>query len=422
MGGAKSWWLCAEIIKLSLQYPGNRGYLCRNIGLDLKKSTLVTFEAVCPPGLIKNHYREDRAIELLNGSLILYGGLGGQEDLERIKSTEFGWFAIEEASETIEEMFVMLCTRLRWTLPGGGRPKYCGLLTSNPEPGWVKERFVDSKRDDYAFIQALPKDNPHLPPDYDSDLRKNLPEEWVKRYLDGSWDVFEGQIYKEFDRDVHVFKGDFDHLKFGERIRGIDHGYTNPTCCLWAAMDYEGRMLIYREHYERQLTVKENAGIIVEHEPNFDGITIADPSIFNKTRDKDGKGGWSVADEYREHGIVCISPYSADGYLKEGLGINLVKQRLKEKTLLIHESCENTIREILKYRWRDLRLTDRGTTNAPEIPVDVDNHSADVLRYLTVWRPPGSRPPVKAERKGVIGDMLAKLRNKGKEIGYAGWN
>jgi phage terminase large subunit len=420
MGGGKSWALAAEAIKLSLKFPGNRGYMCRHTLQDFRRSTLVTFEILCPREFIKNHYRDDRLLEFHNGSQIHYGGLGGQEDLEKIKSTEFGWFAIDEASETFEEMFLLLCSRLRWKLRDGKTPKYRGLIASNPEPGWVKDRFVDQQLPDHVFIPALPRDNPHLPNDYDAKLRQMYPDEWVRRYLDGSWDVFEGQIYKEFDRKTHVYSNQ-EISPFWEKFRVIDHGYVNPTCCIWAAIDYDGRIWIYREHYERQLTVRENAEIIIAQEPKFQGLTLCDPSMFSNTQQKNGKA-CSFADDYREAGIVCISPYSDKNWASEGVGINLVKQRFKDNSLLIHESCKNGISEILKYRWRDLRVTDRARKSAPEVPVDKDNHFCDDLRYLCVWKPSGSSAPKKPEAKNTLHFAIMQHKKRIHQPRFAGWD
>jgi phage terminase large subunit len=412
--------LCAEAIKLSLKWPGNRGYFCRHELVTFRKSSLVTFEKVCPMELIKAHYREERIILFRNGSEIVYGGLGGEEDLEKIKSTEFGWFAIDEATETFEEMFLLLCSRLRWTLPDGSSPKYRAILASNPEPGWVKDRFVDQNLPDHAFIPALPKDNPHLPNGYDENLRKHWPSEWVKRYLEGSWDVFTGQVYTEFDRRLHVYR-EIEMGSWWERIRIIDHGYNNPTCCIWAAIDHDGNKWIYDEHYEKQMTIREHAPVIKARQPHFRGLTLGDPSMFSNTMQREGKP-WSPADEYRSLGIPIVKPYGEDGWMSEGMGINLVKQDLKAGKIHVHESCENTIKEFLKYRWRTLKSARLGSQNAPEQPVDKDNHAMDCVRYLEMWRPPNSTPPDMPPDPKSLHFAIMKHKNALSAPYYVGWN
>ena len=100
-----------------------------------------------------------------------------------------GWFGIDQADETTETHFNMLAGRLRLRLPN---IHYKGLLTCNPSPGWLKQKFVEQKLDDHIFIQSLPKDNPYLPEDYESGLRKIYPPEWVASMLEGDWNALEG--------------------------------------------------------------------------------------------------------------------------------------------------------------------------------------------------------------------------------------
>ena len=423
MGGGKRYWLCAEAVWLSINYPGNRGYLCRHHLVDVKRSTMVTFEKVCPPGAIYRHILDDRIIEFWNGSTIVYGGLGSQEEMERIKSMEFGWFAIDEATETYEEMFTLLASRLRWKLTNGENPPYYGLLASNPEPGWVKKRFVDSRHDNHIFIPALPKDNPWLPEGYDEGLRKMFPEEAAKRYLDGSWDIFEGQVYKEFDRNIHIFSHDIfqgSDSRYFEKFRSIDHGYVNPTCCLWFCVDFDGNLWIYDEHYQSGWTINEHAKEI--HRKSGEGhmITLCDPSMFSRTMQKAGRA-WSPADEYRDNGIICMRPYGDDGKLTEISGINLVKQRLKAKSLFIHERCRNTINEMIAYKWRKLRLSDQNN-RAPEQPVDKENHAMDALRYGVMWRPVNSSKPEMPVPVNSLHYAFLKHKQMMNAPFFAGWN
>lgn len=191
MGGGKTWALCAEAIALSCDYPGNRGYICRHELTSFKRSTGLTLDLLLArAGLVDRHHQTDHFYLLKNGSVIYYGGLGDDSNaIDKLKSMELGWFAIDEASETTESFFLMLSSRLRLQLPG---IKYFGLLASNPDPGWLKQRFIDQKLADHIFIPALPKDNPDLPAGYVDRLRDLFPEDWQKRFLEGDWTAFEG--------------------------------------------------------------------------------------------------------------------------------------------------------------------------------------------------------------------------------------
>lgn len=191
MGGGKTFALCAEGIALSCDYPGNRGFICRHQLKSFKKTTLVSLENMLSrAGLIAKHHQTDNYFLLSNGSMIMYGGLGDDTAaIEKLKSMELGWFAIDEASETTEKFFLMLASRLRLKLPG---IRYFGLLASNPDPGWLKQRFVDNKLPDHIFIPALPTDNPHLPVGYVDRLCAVFPPDWIARFIKGDWGAFEG--------------------------------------------------------------------------------------------------------------------------------------------------------------------------------------------------------------------------------------
>jgi PBSX family phage terminase large subunit len=191
MGGGKTVALCAEAIALSNDYPGNRGYLCRHTLTSFKKTTFIVLDEILQrSGLIAKHHQSDHVYSLRNGSTIFYGGLGDDTNaIERLKSMELGWFGIDEASETSEKFFLMLSSRLRLKLPG---IKYFGIMATNPDPGWLKQRFIDRKDPNHIFIPALPKDNPHLPKDYVDRLREVFPDDWQARFIEGDWSAFEG--------------------------------------------------------------------------------------------------------------------------------------------------------------------------------------------------------------------------------------
>lgn len=189
VGGGKSAWLVNEAINLCLDYKGNVGYLARHELESFKKTTLMSLEEFLPSKVVQRHNRADHEIELSGGSKILYGGLGDdQKAIERLKSMNLGFFGIDQAEETTETHFFMLSSRLRLAIPG---IRYKALLTANPEPGWVRDRFISSRYADHVFIPALPKDNPHLPKDYEEKLRAlygNRPD-LIKAWLEGDWDV-----------------------------------------------------------------------------------------------------------------------------------------------------------------------------------------------------------------------------------------
>lgn len=187
MRGGKTAWLCNSGIQLSMKFPGNRGFLCRHEGAELRRSTMEELDKWLDPTLILNHNRSYQVIEFINGSKIFYGGLGDdQKAIDRLKSMELGWFGIDQVEETTRTHFLLLCTRLSLNLPG---IVHKGLCTANPTQNWVKGEWIDQVLADHAFIPAFPEDNPYNPPGYLESMKKILPEELLRAWMKGDWDA-----------------------------------------------------------------------------------------------------------------------------------------------------------------------------------------------------------------------------------------
>ncbi len=185
-------WLVMELLRLLLKYPGNVGLLCRWELSSLKRTTLITLLMFWPEAVIQRHHKGDGVIELPNGSVLYYMGLrpsSTNNALDRLKSLEIGCFGMDESTEVQKQYFDLLKTRLSLRLPDGSFPMYRGCLTGNPEPGWVAETFVEQEKSNHKFIPALPRENPHIPPDYIQNQKEDLPDELYEQYIEGSWDV-----------------------------------------------------------------------------------------------------------------------------------------------------------------------------------------------------------------------------------------
>ena len=112
VGGGKSVWECNEGIQLSLECSGNVGYMCRHELSSFMRTTMLTLERYLPAGIVAQHHQTENFFRLVNGSLIFYGGLGDDlRAIDRLKSMELGWFAIDQAEETSESHFFLLALK-----------------------------------------------------------------------------------------------------------------------------------------------------------------------------------------------------------------------------------------------------------------------------------------------------------------------
>ena len=427
--GGKSVAISMKAILLSVMYPGNRGGLFRQDLTDLRDSLLVTFFQVCPSELIIDHHQTHKQILIDTGSkpsVILYGGLGDIHDVESAKGKEFGWFAIDEPSEIDPEAYRMLLAQLCWKLPDGSFPPYMAMLGSNPEPGWVEEKYralIEQTSDTRPtattgrtiFIRALPRDNPGLPPNWETDLRVDAPDAWKKKYRDGSWEVSEGQVYKEFDKAIHIVDcpppAFLSTLKL---VASIDHATTGVTCMAIDGIDPDGNVFALSSYYQRNRLISEHARdmialankwvdkcgrrAIVESKKGTDRqmndvfhafeYVLIDPSTQSKTQVKQNEIT-SIQDEYRRLGVPTQLAWNA-----LEAGVNLMSEYIHIKPSHIHPLTnvrgspsffivrgenDDGVREAIGWR---KTISDNGTPKY----VGAD-HWLDNQRYIVMSRP-----------------------------------
>lgn len=277
MGGGKTRWLCEEAKDLSLRYPGNRGVMCRWHLSDFKNSTLKTLIECLPPG-IYTHNLAEHTITFFNGSEIIYMGMDEESNVSKIKSMELGWFVIDEASEVPMETFLLFQSRLRRRLTDNKFPPFHGLLASNPADCWLKDMFVLAQGGkDYCFIPSLPKDNPFLPENYESKLRESYPEDWVRRFLEGSWDelttgdmVLPGEwIRRAINREIEIENKPVigaDIARFGDDEIVIDFLMGNriieqDVSNKQSLMETVGRIINKRKLHKAKIAVVDDASL-----------------------------------------------------------------------------------------------------------------------------------------------------------------
>lgn len=166
------------------------------------------------------------------------------------QSAEFAAMAVDQLEKNPSGIFDILRGSLRW--PGIHDTKF--LAAANPGGIghlWVRSYFKDRelprelqvRRDQFAYVQALPRDNPHNSPEYIAEL-ESLPPKLRRAWMEGDWDVFEGQVFEEWREDLHVLE-EFrvppnwswaGGLDFGHREHGwlgmFASGGANESVCV----------------------------------------------------------------------------------------------------------------------------------------------------------------------------------------------
>src|SRR5574343_806568 len=160
------------------------------------------------------------------------------------------------------------------------------FITQSPDP----EQFPRYRPEDYAFIPARLSDNPYLDAEYVNRLEQ-LPEARQRQLRDGDWDVFEAQFFPEWreekdGRTWHVADLDAEG-ESAPLVGGMDWGYNQPGCVLWARLLSDGRIYVQADWKFQGRTVDAVAtGVLRRADelrlPRFRAI-YCDPSMGNKT-------------------------------------------------------------------------------------------------------------------------------------------
>jgi len=419
-GPGKSFALCQEALRQSIAYPGNIGVLVRKDLVDLNDTTKKIMTRFVLPAYLQQglHVRwvggNRPTLEIAINGAVSEIQWRDTKDEASLMSANLGWIGIDEAIEVSEAFVNTVSAALgRCPLPGGGHAPARLFWASNPGPGWCKRGFPvghDLAKQTYrvidgngcntdlvrAFVPALPRDNPHNPPDFEAKLRAQYPAIWVRRYLEGDWDAFEGQVFDEFDEAIHVV-GRRDLAGTGwVHILAHDWGFRNVAAALIVSIDFDGRFWVWREYRAAGRTPEE-------HLPHLkrlcEGIQPAmrliDPAAVDQS------DGVTIAEKYVSLGIPFI------GWRKRKHGpegsLLFVKNLLRDRRLVITEDCAGLIDEMKNARWQELSASQSERRNEYERMVDKDDHSIDCLLGVVEWH------RLKPAAPTVVEDQLAMM-------------
>jgi len=200
MYSGKTRWLCADIIRRAIDYPGSQAAIIRRNMPSLKRSTLRTFLQLIDDRIIRRFNQQDMYIEFKNGSIVFFMEANEQKDPEFFKfgGVELSFLGIDEAQEVSEKALLALLPKLRH-LPRGYKhredlpPNFFRVnLTANPAPGWVKEKFVDNPvTENSIYIAATVFDHPYAPKGWLEKQKKIFGGNEVlwRRFILGDWSV-----------------------------------------------------------------------------------------------------------------------------------------------------------------------------------------------------------------------------------------
>lgn len=401
-GGGKSFVARIKAILLALYYPGIQILLLRRTYGELLENHVLPLQKELrskQKDRIATWNTQEKVFTFPNGSRIKLGYCDTESDVLQYQGQAYEAVFMEEATHFTEFQFNCLkeSNRLSGQCKKEIRPRM--YLTCNPGGVghiWVKRLFIDKEynsnenEEDYTFIPALVYENKYImenDPEYVKAL-ESLPEDRKKAMLYGDWDIFEGQFFTEFKRDVHVIEP-FEIPKDWYIYFVMDYG-LDMLAGYWIAVDYNNNAYVFREIYQSNLLVSDARDKIKELTNEDVYIYLAPPDLWNRHKET----GKSTADIFSEGGIDLYKTNNdrIQGWLqmKEWLKVFSDEQGQPTARLKIFSTCRNLIRCLPQVQHDQKRVGD--VANEPHELT----HSVDAIRGFCVY---WTQEPIFVEKK-----------------------
>ncbi len=416
-GGGKSDFLLVEALR-QIQIPHYRGIIFRKTFPQLTELIDRSHELYknCPGARYNGTMH---CWSFKSGAKIYFGNMQHVSDRTNYQGKHYDFIGFDELTHFTWDEYSYMLSRNR---PSGPGTRIYMRATANPGGighGWVKDyfvtagkpyetvvfkqkvRFPDGKQKIFyrtkVFVPSTVFDNKILlenDPGYLARLA-TLPEQERKALLYGDWNVFAGQVFREF-RDnpdgyksqimTHViepFKIPHDWLIY----RGFDFGYAKPFSVGWHAVDHDGCIYRIREFYgctgtpnegvkmepteiARRIKEIENTDPLLKRKKI---IGIADPAIYDESR------GESVAAMMERQGVYFSPADHTRLAGKMQFHYRLAFGENGRPMLYVFNTCKDFIRTIPALVYDEKKVED--------IDTDCEDHIYDECRYVLMEHP-----------------------------------
>lgn len=371
-----------------------------------------------------------------SGAKIYFGYMQYTKDRKNYQGKRYDFIAFDELTHFTWDEYSYMFSRNRPSRSPKSDQKTRVYIRATTNPGgvghgWVKDRFITAAPPmtpivetlsvrqpdgsmkeftrDRIFVPATVFDNQELlnnDPNYLANLAL-LPEADREALLYGSWDSFDGQVFREWRNDsahyddrkwTHVI-APFNVPANWKIIRSFDWGYTRPFACYWIAVAPNRQKFVIREYYGstgdpnkgvqmHHIEVAEKIREIEQTDPNLIGRKItgpADPSIFEESR------GLSIAAAMARAPNYVIWNKGDNNRLpgKMQIHYHLAFDDSGEPLLQIFNTCKHLIRTLPSLTYDE--------SNVEDVDSDLEDHAYDALRYALMSDPVAPRKNVKKE-------------------------
>lgn len=351
-----------------------------------------------------NYSQNERCWTFQSGAKLYFAHCQYEESKYDYQGQEYHYMGFDQLEEFTSSQYDFLKVQARTT-----DPEIHVRIRATANPGnvghvWVKKRFIDKKipfqvyhelievrgktlKLNRMFIPAKVWDNPSLmenDPLYIARL-KALPEQERKALLEGDWNIFAGQFFKEWTPGIHVVKP-YHIPVVWERFIGGDYGFKKPCSIGWYAVSPEGMLVRYKEIYKEGLYYADVAKQMLELSEGEDiGYAVFDPSVFGDKQHHSKKLDAREAESGAEimQGIIGSKFLITRGDNRRSTGWSNLRNYLKiedgKANFEVFETCIG-FTETFPANIHDDKKPEDLDTNG-------EDHTADEARYAAASKP-----------------------------------
>lgn len=300
----------------------------------------------------KNEQRLELVVNNVKGKTSLIQ-LRGWEAIETLRGQKFDFMVIDEIAG-MRNFWEKWQEVLRPTLTD---TKGSVLFISTPKGfNHFYDLYNFETRDkDYKSFHFTSYDNPYIPKEEIDKAKLEMTDNRFYQEYMADFRKQEGLVYKEFDRDKHLYD-ELPDFVYTDRLVGVDFGFVNPTGMTLILKDKRGCYWIENEVYRTGLTNDQILSAVNALRPER---VFPDPEAPDKI------------DELRRAGVPIYDVTKGKDSIVNGIA--KIKELFKADRIKINRKCISTIAELESYAY------DPDTNK--ETPIAEKNHLMDAMRY-----------------------------------------
>lgn len=408
-----------EVIKHMLITPKANVLVGANVSHQYEQTIKRELEADVPAAFVHKYHVQDKYMDFENRARLMWRSF---DDPGKLRSLNLSMYLIVEGSETTNEVFTQLNTRLRNTAAikfkrdeygnpvtykdENGDEKFIiendwrqGIIESNPDSGYIRtdvllysdkihqfgmvpevyDQDPDTIDPQIASFVTATKANKYLPADYE-DTFVNRPEWWKRRYLKGSFQFSEGLVYPQY---FNTIIDPFEIPDHWLRMIAFDYGLSDRAVYVFGAIDpVKGILYIYKQIATENMDIDQLADLYKQGTSDIPAGGLAfTPIIDPKSGAKRDYHKKSLISQFLERGIL-FEP----GTISVETRVLQTNAYINSGKVKIFSSCTELIGELREYKFPAKTLDKDGGKNMDK-PMDKNNHSINPLEWIITRLP-----------------------------------